>query len=202
MSFNSISKLLEALEKPPGWEQQRQYRRLVQLWQGIVGEKIVPHTRPLYISRQVLWVATSSSVIAQELSLKRYSLLKKLNDRLSDPLVDVRFSPARWHDRNTRKADGLNLCASNEREHPSQWAIDEELSSSKHLPEGNDPKTAFARWAKFIQDRSHSLSVCPVCQSPTPKGELQRWDMCAYCVSNQWAQSAPRSVSLRDRDKT
>ncbi|MGV2390306.1 MAG UNVERIFIED_CONTAM: DUF721 domain-containing protein [Microcystis novacekii LVE1205-3] len=41
--------------------------------------------------RGVLSVATSSAALAQELSLQRYSLLKRLNSQLETPLSNIRF---------------------------------------------------------------------------------------------------------------
>ena len=82
MSFDSLSRILITIENQPGWEAQRQFRQVLRVWHEVVEEKYLPHSRPLYISRQVLWVATSSSVWAQNLTLKRYGLLKKLNGKL------------------------------------------------------------------------------------------------------------------------
>ena len=189
MSFNSLARLLEAIEKQPGWETYSQYRRLLGCWSEVVGEKVAPQTRPLYIARQVLWVATSSSVLAQELSLQRYSLQKKLNAHLPQPLADIRFSSAKWHSQTTTRASAFsNSSSSDEQEHPSQLETAADLSSL-NLTEESDPQAAFQRWAEIIRRRSRALPPCPQCQAPTPPGELQRWQVCACCAAKQWAQS-------------
>ncbi len=126
MSFASIDRILAKIEQQSGWEEFRQYRYLLESWAQIVGETTAIHTRPLYIQRQILWVATSSSARAQELSFQRYSLLKKINshsvftgdtscrgntgltrcgtcvrtqsllDRRALTLKDLKFSTSRW----------------------------------------------------------------------------------------------------------
>jgi len=48
------------------------------------------------MSRDVLYVATSSSTWAQDMKFKRRSILKKLNARPSSPLVDIQFSTTQW----------------------------------------------------------------------------------------------------------
>jgi predicted nucleic acid-binding Zn ribbon protein len=186
MSFDSLDRILEALEKQPGWEIQQQYRHLLQCWETVVEPKVARQTRPLYIARSVLWVATSSSVWAQNLSFQRYSLLKQLNALLSEPLVDIRFSPAQWHN-SKRISDSQS---SDGTKHPSAIAGNSELSLPE-LPTGKKtPETAFQRWAAVIGARSQNQPLCPRCQCPTPPGELERWNVCAYCIAKQWSSES------------
>src|SRR5512141_2607553 len=103
MTFQSLNHLLIVLENQPEWAQYQRYRRLCRCWEKMIEPQVIPHTRPLYIQRNILWVATSSAVWAQNLSLQRYSLLTKLNRQLSgDPLIDIRFSSAQWHNTPVR----------------------------------------------------------------------------------------------------
>jgi predicted nucleic acid-binding Zn ribbon protein len=184
MSFDSLDRILEALEKQPGWEAHRQYRHLLQCWETVVAPKTLKQTRPLYVSRDVLFVATASAVWAQNLSLQRYSLLKKLNVLLPKPLVDIRFSSAQWY--NVKPA----ASQATQEEHPGAIASGPSLP----LPNKNlTPQEAFQRWAEVIKARSQYLPVCPCCQCPTPPGELERWTVCSHCASKQW--SSQRSIS-------
>ncbi|MGH2415175.1 MAG: DUF721 domain-containing protein [Microcystaceae cyanobacterium] len=180
MSFNSLDQVLAAIEKQPGWEIQQQYRRLLECWPTVVEPKVALQTRPLYIVRNVLWVATSSSAWAQTLSLQRYSLLKQLNTYLPEPLVEIRFSPAQWYNQtgSIDRAQHSSLLGTNTDTH-----LFPEL-----LPE-NTPQSAFQRWAQSIETRSQHLSLCPRCQCPTPPDELQLWTLCAYCVTQQWTSA-------------
>ena len=180
MSLNSLHRVLNELAKQPAWETQQQYCRLLEIWQAVVEPEVALQARPLYMARKVLWVATSSSVWAQTLSLKRYSLLKKLNAQLPEPLVDIRFSTAQWHknERDTAahaQSDLIN-------QHPSQVTQTASASSSP----ANTPQSAFEHWAEGVRARSHHLPCCPQCQCATPKGELQRWGRCYHCAAQQW----------------
>jgi predicted nucleic acid-binding Zn ribbon protein len=124
-------------------------------------------------------VATASSVWAQNLSLQRYSLLKKLNALLSEPLVDIRFSSAQWY--NVKPAAKVDRMT--QEKHPSTIAP---VPSLPELPKTNPtPQEAFQRWAAVIEARSQNLPLCPDCQCPTPPGELERWTVCAHCISKQ-----------------
>ena len=195
-SLNSLDRILEKLEQQPGWEQYQQYRCLLKCWHAVVDSKIAENARPLYVARKILWVATSSSTWAQEISLRRYNLLKKLNTQLPFELVDLRCSPAGWHKQTVTPA---NFLSTEQQQHPSKVAIDPITSSpstDNNLQKLNSEQkqsqqltASFQRWAQTIQARSHNLPLCPQCHSPTPNGELQRWDVCYYCTAQKWSQN-------------
>jgi predicted nucleic acid-binding Zn ribbon protein len=96
MSFQSLDDIFRVITEKPEWELYRQYCHLVNGWHQVVADNVSRQTRVLYISRRVLWVATSSAVWAQNLMMQRYELLKKLNPLLPEPLIDIRFSSAHW----------------------------------------------------------------------------------------------------------
>jgi len=97
MSFNSLSGLLNQLEaKYPQWDSYRQYRRLLLCWGQVVSTEVAKQSRPLYLNRGVLSVATASAAWAQTLSLQRYQLIQKLSPVLDEPLIDMRFSTVQW----------------------------------------------------------------------------------------------------------
>ena len=191
MTFQSLNHILTAIAKQPNWEKQRQYHRLVQCWHKIVNDKVAQHTRPLYLQRQVLWVATSSSVWAQNLALQRYSLLKKLNQLLDEPIIDMRFSPARWYQKHLSNSEHTSILS----QHPSALNLESELLSPTNSDTTNaekvtTPQEAFQRWAEVVKKRSLYLPSCPSCQCPTPEGELKRWQMCAYCAAKKFSSSS------------
>ena len=97
MSFKSLDNLLTTLQQQPQWESYHYYRQVLTIWETVLDPAILSYTKPLAIRRQVLWVATLSPVWAQNLTLQRYGLLKKLNSQLTQPLTDIRFSAALWH---------------------------------------------------------------------------------------------------------
>jgi predicted nucleic acid-binding Zn ribbon protein len=189
MSFQSLNQVLAAIENQPSWQKQRQYRLLLQCWQEVVEPQVAEQTRPLYISRKVLWVATSSSVWAQTLALQRYPLLKKLNAQLPEKLTDIRFSSAQWYDRNPASHSGSTEPANGGQPHPSQVACEEPSDPSDKLAREITPELAWQKWVATIQGRSRHLPLCPQCQSPTPEGEIKRWGRCVCCTSRYWADS-------------
>ena len=95
MSFNSVNNILGVLKQQAKW-QEHPFQRVLQLWPDVVGKVAATHTRPLSIQRDVLQVATSSAAWAQNMTFGRTTLLLKLNQKLSEPLVDIRFSTKDW----------------------------------------------------------------------------------------------------------
>ena len=186
MSFQSLNRIFKAITKQPNWEKQRQYHHLVQCWHKVVNDKVAQHTRPLYLQRQVLWVATSSSVWAQNLALQRYLLLKKLNQLLDQPIIDIRFSPARWYQKHLSNSERTSILS----QHPSalNWESNQLSSTSSEKP--TTPQEAFQLWAEVLKKRSLHLPPCPICQCSTPEGELKRWQMCAYCAAKKFSSSS------------
>ncbi len=179
MSFESLDLVFKVVEQQPSWEQVREYKKLLAIWLNIVGEKIAHHSRPTAIDRQVLYVATSSAAWAQNLSLQRHQMLKKLNEFFTEPIVDIRFSSARWYT-NSQGAIA-DLPAETMANHPSivpLKAIESEVPISDNLQE------VFAHWLRHLQKRTEELPSCPRCHCPTPPGELQRYSMCVYCATS------------------
>lgn len=181
MSFQSLDDILQSLQQNPHWQELRQYRQILQHWTTVVNPETALNTRPLGVNREVLWVATSSSPWAQNLSLQRHSLLKKLNKFLENPLQDIRFAPAKWHQSRPHRDDGFP--EANFKAHPSYTS--ENLDYSLTLNPDTDLNTAFEYWQQQIEKRSQILPLCPRCHAPTPPGELKRWSVCAYCFAKK-----------------
>lgn len=198
MYFNSLEQILNQLEQQPGWEKFCEYRQLLKCWQNTVSSNTAQHTRPLYIERQILWVATSSAARAQELSFQRYSLLKKLDRQLPFALKDIRFSSSNWH-----QATELNCTQQTLFKISNQQKSKINLSNSqvgKKKLENNPgkllqvtspskkAKAAAERLLHTIKQNSNAFIVCPNCNSPTPIEEIERWSLCYHCVAQKWSQ--------------
>jgi predicted nucleic acid-binding Zn ribbon protein len=183
MSFQSLEEILQRLQQDPNWDSVSQFRQVLQHWKTVVSPKIFLYTRPLAVNRQVLSVATSSSAWAQNLSLQRYSLLKKINPLLTEPLQDIRFAPAKWHQPHPNAVESFP--ESDFADHPSYIAENQDNFISSTLPPDVDLKTGFNHWANGIEKRAQLLPLCPRCHAPTPAGELKRWSVCAYCFVNK-----------------
>lgn len=181
MSWKSVNDILGFLEQQARWQEQP-FQKVLHFWAEVVGAAAAKHTQPLVIQRDVLRVATSSAAWAQNLAFKRQIILLKLNENLPNPLVDIRFSTAGWQKSSAKPQQQLT---GSPQEHPSYLGnvSDVQRDDSQTL---ENPQTAFGLWAKKMQVRSHGLPLCPHCQSPTPPGELQRWQVCAVCASKQF----------------
>ncbi|MBD2693595.1 DUF721 domain-containing protein [Anabaena catenula] len=178
MSLKSVNSILGILEQEAKWQQQP-FQLLLKCWGEVVGTVVAAQTRPLSIQRDVLWVATASAAWAQNLTFGRKTILLKLNQKLSTPLIDIRFSTAEWKiSPITPKPQIVTP-----QEHPSYLGT--RISNFEVKPAVNNASAAFDDWARVRQERSLGLPLCPHCQCPTPPGELQRWGVCSPCAAKQ-----------------
>ncbi len=204
--LKSLNQILDRITHQPEWEGIQRLSYFIKSWSEIVGVNIANHTRPYAISRDILYVATSSSVWAQELKFKRRMLLKRLNARWSEPLVDIHFSPAQWQKTPVLGNGYSQSELTPSHRHPSSILpmssslVSEELEYTENIDSSEAtetttvtttdttlrPEAAFKHWAKMMQMRSQNLPLCPQCKCPTPPGELQRWDVCGLCAIKQW----------------
>ncbi|MBE9044393.1 DUF721 domain-containing protein [Pleurocapsales cyanobacterium LEGE 10410] len=196
MLFNSVEQILIRLEQQPGWEKFREYRHLLRCWDDVVSQNIAMYTRPLYINRQVLWVATSSAARAQELSFQRYTLLKKLNKKLPFVLKDLRFSSSGWQQKTQQQPTEQALFSVSDR-HISKARLtdlpftDQKAETEQKAQPPSSPATAQAaakRWLETIKQNSSTFMSCPNCGSPTPRAEIERWNLCYHCIAQKWSQ--------------
>lgn len=186
MYFNSVEQILTQLEKQPGWEKFRDYRQLLKCWHNTVNQNTAKHTRPLHITRQVLWVATSSAARAQELSFQRYTLLKRLNKQLPFTLKDIRFSSSQWHQKTYLDTNEILFSTSKPKSKKTTSNIGKQINSSRNTNSVTEAKIAAKRWLETIS-KSSSLS-CPNCGAFTPTGEIERWNCCYLCVAQKWSK--------------
>ena len=192
MHFNSVEQILNQLEQQPGWEKFRNYRQLLKAWHNTVSKNTAEHTRPLYINRQVLWVATNSASRAQELSFQRYTLLKRLNQQLPFVLKDIRFSASGFKQtQNAIETRKILFTISKEQQSQKSAIAEPKLHNNKSKNSSVvKAQIAAKRWLKTIDKNSQgsSLSICPICHASTPKGEIERWNCCYLCVAQKWSE--------------
>lgn len=104
MSFEGIDKILHTLTQQPGWEEYHHYRQILQAWERSISSRLRDKTKVVSLSRGVLSIATSSAALAQDLTLQRPHLLKRLNATLDQPVTDIRFSSAQWQEKSQFKS--------------------------------------------------------------------------------------------------
>ena len=191
MDFQSLSQILGYLKIMERSPQQQNFQQLMECWEQVLGV-MARQTKPLHIERGVLYVATSSATVSQELSFLVPQLLKKLNHLLSIPLDNIRFSTAQWHTRLSL-SQSIQTEKNDWQQHPSRIPQLKKLPLANSTPKNKNsqqnPQTTFQNWAKAIRNRYQTLPLCPQCQSPTPPGEIQRWSVCAICTTKQWSST-------------
>jgi predicted nucleic acid-binding Zn ribbon protein len=164
MSLKSLNHILGVIEKQAKWQEQP-FQQVCQLWAEVVG-------------------SASSAAWAQNLTFSRQTLLHKLNQKLSTPLVDLRFSTAGWQRQPAVEKPQAKVLPS---QHPSYLGKVNERREVRDV--SRDANEVFNNWAKKRQMRSHSLPLCPQCECPTPPGELQLWGVCGFCSVKQLTKS-------------
>ena len=178
LSLHSIGSIVNSLEHQALWQERQAFDRLLNVWPDAVGMAVSKHTRPIDIRQDVLQVATSNSVWAQQLGFERQRILAKLNVSLTRPLKDIRFSPGQWHRRSNSeyRVNSTELLA-----HPCRSTPEAGESDNRDIALPKTAREAFDLWAQKMQARSRSFPLCPCCQCPTPPKELQYWSVCALC---------------------
>lgn len=191
LHFNSVEQILTQLENQPGWEKFRAYRQLLQCWERVVNQQIAQYTRPLYINRQILYVATSSAARAQELSFQRYTLLKRLNQQLTTEIKDLHFSSSQWHQK-TYPQETQALFTISDRHKTIIPRVDAALKQDHQETKANSlsaqerAKNAAQRWLRTIEQTK--TLACPQCNSLVSQAELSRWNLCHHCVAQKWSE--------------
>lgn len=192
MGLQSLPQLLNVMANQDSWHERRQFQKLLACWAETVGATVAAQTRPIGLQRQVLQVATASSVWAQNLAFERHRILEKLNARLALNLTDIRFSTAHWRSEfQQNSVENFSETVILWREHPSR--INSAAALTARLPAqpiARNSQTAFRNWARAVRLRSQHLPLCPVCQSPTPEGELIRWSICSLCAAQRFGPIA------------
>ncbi|MFZ4666368.1 MAG: DciA family protein [Prochlorotrichaceae cyanobacterium] len=200
MALQNLDRVLRQFSDTsrPLWQKSPEFQRILGQWSTIVGTTLCLHTRPHRLDRKVLKVATSSTVWAQNLQFERHRLLAKIQDQLQITLKDIQFSTAYWR----LPSPVAESFASHQEQqiwqaHPSRVSSENLPNHLNNVQNLSPPsllnsecdrslKERFQHWAKACQTRDRTLPRCPRCHSPTPAGELERWQICSFCVSQQW----------------
>lgn len=180
----SLDKILSKITQQPEWQEYNQYQQLATCWRNVVNRKISQNTRPIYFSRGIFGIATSSAVWAQELTLQRYSLLKKVNRQLNFEVKDIRFTPAQWND-NIARDNHTDLAKNIDNQENIAATSPKQVESATEIATPKTAHESLKHWLSKIEKRSQNLPLCPQCNSPTPQKELERWHFCCHCMAQQ-----------------
>jgi predicted nucleic acid-binding Zn ribbon protein len=180
--MQSLQTLMQHLDQSPQWRATAGLRQILAVWPQLVGEAVAQHSQPTKVYRDVLQVTVSSAAWAQTLTFERPRILHNLHQTLpatQTTIQDLRFSAAQWQRERPRSHPRSTIALA---DHPS-WAG--ALQHTKALP----PQTAdmaFQQWEHRRRTQLSTQSQCPRCHCPCPTQELQRWSMCAICITHQW----------------
>lgn len=207
MHFTSIGRVVRGLQATETWQQIQQWQVLLDIWPQVVGKKAAAKTRPLYLQRGILTVAVPNGSWAQNLTLQRQGIVRKLHKQVQLTIRDIHFSSRDWYD-NRQSWRYADSAVSIFQAHPS-WVSNGEHSDSldRQTPNAQrsksdlarirnqrDAVSAFQSWSKTVQNRTQSWSVCPQCGCPVPEGELQRWSVCSICACQKFEQDGVASM--------
>lgn len=83
-----IGKVLEQVIANLGLTKKLSEQRAVVDWADIVGAKVAQHSKALRVDRGRLFVEVDSSVWAQELTLMKRRILREINARIGDRVIN------------------------------------------------------------------------------------------------------------------
>lgn len=84
---NSLKDILQQLFDSYGWTEKMDGIRITNLWEKVVGGIIAKHTTNMYVKDKIFYVGVDSSVLRNELYMKRSSLVKELNDEMGKKVI-------------------------------------------------------------------------------------------------------------------
>jgi predicted nucleic acid-binding Zn ribbon protein len=61
---------------------------VVASWEALLGKTIAHYTRNIYLSRKILYVELTSSVVKNELTMMREEIRKRLNEEAGEEMVE------------------------------------------------------------------------------------------------------------------
>ncbi len=194
MDIQPLNGILKGIGSRGEWDEQRQLKRLMGQWEAIVGASVAQHSCPLEVHNGILQVATSTAVWSQNLSFERRRILKKLNQRAHFKILglkEIRFSTAQWHNRPGSSGAVTVDKRLNSYQQQIQWQqhpsrLPPPENEQPHPEEAESATQAFDRWSQRRQQQINQVPPCPQCKTPAPEGELQRWGVCAFCMTQQW----------------
>lgn len=184
-NLNRLDKLLAYFHYLPGWEGLRRYQLVKTAWEKVINERLLEHTSPVVIRQDVLTVAVVSPALAQNLQLQRVGILARLNQELTEPLRDIRFSPLPWHQRRHPLTEPATVPIAKKIPTPSP-VVDSQAPLKT-------PEEALQRWLATLEQRSEVLAECPQCKSSVNPGEIERWGRCAVCARQPWQEILSQS---------
>lgn len=82
-----ISELLSQYLRRQGMETPLLQRRVVDMWDTLLGPTIAQYTAEKFIKNQVLFIKINNPALRQDLNMMRSQLVKRLNDAVGSQII-------------------------------------------------------------------------------------------------------------------
>lgn len=89
---HAVADILPGLARQNGWELQLDLHSIFGKWDAIADPDTAEHSRPLKISRGILWIEVDNSAWLQQLRYMKYQLLESINSSLRQSRIeDIKY---------------------------------------------------------------------------------------------------------------
>lgn len=142
-------------------------------WITLIPTELIEIYRPIRVNGGELVLNMRIPKDLESIQSQRRIILGIIQRRLKVPIDRVSVSLTEGREVHHRKKRFFTS-------HPSyQNAQEDEQDSDEVLTVFQ----AFERWKQVVFQNQRVQPACPLCQSATPKGELDRWRSCQLCAS-------------------
>jgi predicted nucleic acid-binding Zn ribbon protein len=114
MAMESIDQIIHIITQEPAWDSYHAWKEILAAWPLVINTILIPQrpTQDIYPRSRVedtLYIATINASLADHCNWQRRQILKSLNNHLTTPLTEIRFSSSRWQLRSppTETLDSL-----------------------------------------------------------------------------------------------
>lgn len=180
-SRSSLGSILQQIIQQPAWQNYRDYCQIRDSWHELVNTQALANSKPLHIEKTTLYVATSSAVWAQELSLQSYAIARKIQTNLQIEITKVKCSPARWHSLQAPK-----IATNNDEIQLQETNLRQIIEAKKNTRVKSESPQLIIRQLLEKTNVQSSKTMCPQCDCPTTQAELARWGVCRHCIAQKW----------------
>lgn len=82
-----LGEVADKLAQEKGWETALTAEQIISWWPEVVGKDIASHTNVTNISKQTLFIKTTSTAWATQLRLMQTQIINKINQKVGSPVV-------------------------------------------------------------------------------------------------------------------
>ncbi len=99
--MESIDQIIHIITQEPVWDSYRAWKEILAAWPLVINAILVPQREvadiyPRLRVEDTLYVATINASLADHCNWQRRQILNSLNNHITTPLTEIRFSSSRW----------------------------------------------------------------------------------------------------------